>query len=666
MHILSIRNMAEALKQNVIPLVANRPTILLIDDSAQNVYAVARILRDASYNIIDASNAAEGLEKALNEKPDMIILDVQLPDQNGLDLCRKMKANPALQGIPILMTSAAFVEGRDKAHGLDSGADGYLATPFTPLELVATIRSLLRVKAVEAALRASEERYELAMQAMNDGLWEINYNEDNVLFSTRYKSQLGYTHAEFPDDVDFAFRLVHPDDVETTKKALNKVLTGEAPEYRALFRMRHKDGSWRWVDSRGAPVKNEQGEIVRIVGGHSDVTEQKLLEKELTEARVKAENANIAKTEFLTNMSHEIRTPMNAIIGLSHILSTTELTDKQKEFITTLQLSAESLLELINDMLDIARIEENMVEFENLPFSLNEFLDNILSMLSVKAKEKKLELKVIYNGKVSKRFLGDTLRMQQVLVNIINNAIKFTLKGSVKIEVTEKTEASGISKLAFKVIDTGIGIPQDKLYKIFDKFTQVDSSITRKYGGSGLGLSISKALVDKMGGNIHVSSLEGKGTVFTINIPLEVDGSSHNTQIAKNNDASPQGTTERHILLVEDYKPNVLVATTLLSNFGYSYDVAIDGAEALEKLKTNNYDAVLMDVQMPVMDGYEAARQLRAWEKENNKKPIPVIAMTAHALTGDKEKCLAAGMTDYISKPFNANELQEKLVKLTA
>ncbi len=378
-----------------------------------------------------------------------------------------------------------------------------------------------------------------------------------------------------------------------------------------------------------------------------------------------AEKANKAKSDFLANMSHEIRTPMNAIIGLANILLTTKLDEKQKKCVSVLQVSADGLMVLINDLLDIDKIESEVIQLEETPFNMIALLERVVSVMAVRAQEKNIALNVHYDAGLYKTFIGDSARIRQILLNLVGNAVKFTDQGSVSILFENGGKGNGKKELAIVVKDTGIGIPEDKITQIFGKFIQADSSITRKYGGTGLGLAISKALAEQMGGSISVTSEVGIGSAFTLHLSLPVEATESSSALQENIIyLDIQANTKNlPILLVEDYEPNILVATNLLENFGYRYDVAHNGQEALSKFSPAKYSLILLDVEMPLMDGYETTRQIRGFERAGNSSHIPIIAMTAHALKGDREKCLEAGMDDYITKPFNPHQLQAVLIK---
>lgn len=397
----------------------------------------------------------------------------------------------------------------------------------------------------------------------------------------------------------------------------------------------------------------------------TDITSIKKLEASLLLSSRQERAANLAKTEFLAHMSHEIRTPLNVIIGISAILEkTVPLTEKQREFIHTLQVSSDFLKCLIDDLLDFSKIESGDIDIESIPFSMPQVLQEVTDILSTQAKGKHVDL-IVRNNCKSAAFIGDSGKLRQIMINLCSNALKFTETGSISIEVNEEHREELVRNITIIITDTGIGIPAQKLDTIFQKFVQADSSIYRKYGGSGLGLTIVKGLTERMSGTITVESTVGKGSSFIVSIPMRqadhmplLDTSHLPQDIA--------GNRNETILLVEDHKPNILVMTSFLKELGYKYEIATRGKDALKKFSSGQYSLIIMDMQMPKMDGLEAARRIRALEKRKNITPTPILAMTANATGDDKASCLNAGMNDYLSKPFRLQDLKTKLQTLRA
>lgn len=455
-------------------------------------------------------------------------------------------------------------------------------------------------------------------------------------------------------------------DLQNTEKALLNILEDYSEE------KYHSEDSQRALlnilddySEEKINLENTQRAVLNILEDYS-------------EAKEKAEESTKLKEAFLANMSHEIRTPMNAIIGFSDLLSKAKLEDKEKEYVRTIKSAGENLLTIINDILDISKIEAGMMTFEEHTFSVKEIFKSLNVMMMGKAKEKNLDLVFTYDEDVPDVLLGDPTRLTQIIINLTGNAIKFTKKGMVQVHATVLKKNYGSSQsiqehenivVEFSVKDTGIGIPPEKLENIFERFRQAESHTTRKYGGTGLGLSIAKQLVELQGGTLSVKSELNIGSVFSFCIPYKKTFEvlhTHEIPVKKYN---MKELGKLNILLVEDNRLNVMLVMSLFSEYNLKLQVAENGSVGIEKLKENNgstplnkcFDIILMDMEMPVMNGYEAATIIRM-EMKNN---IPIIAMTAHAMAGEKERCLSLGMNDYISKPINANMLFEKMYDLT-
>ena len=390
--------------------------------------------------------------------------------------------------------------------------------------------------------------------------------------------------------------------------------------------------------------------------------EKEVINEQFRIAKEKAEAATRAKSIFLANMSHEIRTPMNGIIGMADLLAQTPLSEEQHDYLNTIILSGRNLLSIINDILDFSKIESNQIELENIPFHLTEQVEEVIKVLTIKANENKVSLNKSFGPGVPAMVKGDPYRLKQVITNLVNNAIKFTFDGKVTIETLLEKDGDRSVKLRVKVIDTGIGISAEAQEKLFKSFSQADSSTTRKYGGTGLGLAISKSLCEMMDGEIGVESELGKGSTFWFTSVFE---KIQDQEIQKASTPTADTETETqpmYILLAEDNLINQKVALMNLQRFGHKVDIAKNGLEAVELSRKNRYDLILMDIQMPEMDGYEATTIIRNDEKlQDKRKPIPIIAMTANSFEGDRERCLTIGMDDFISKPFRINDLLKAL-----
>jgi two-component system, sensor histidine kinase and response regulator len=381
--------------------------------------------------------------------------------------------------------------------------------------------------------------------------------------------------------------------------------------------------------------------------------------------------ANDAKSGFLANMSHEIRTPMNGVIGMIDLLLGTSLTNGQRQFAQTIQSSAYSLLLIINDILDFSKIEAGKMTFEKIDFDLFEVIKNTIDLMATAAHGKGLNLRHQIKENTATNLVGDPTRLRQVLLNLLNNAIKFSEKGEVFLEIVQVSEIFQEVELSFLVHDTGIGMSEEAQAKLFRSFTQADTSTTRKYGGTGLGLAICRKLVELMGGSIQATSVLGKGSVFSFNLQFTKQRAavSNGAALAVSEPCDTESLTFRaklngaRILLAEDGKTNQLVAVQVLQKLGYAADIALNGLEAVEAWQQNSYDIILMDCHMPEMDGYAATRKIRQIEAEGNLRPTKIIAMTASAMLGDRELCIAAGMDDYTTKPVNQHALGVALAK---
>ncbi len=443
--------------------------------------------------------------------------------------------------------------------------------------------------------------------------------------------------------------------------------------------LRHKEGKLTEVLFNGSAYKNKKGKVLGAVVVARDVSEQKQIASELIQAKVTAEKATDvaerakrkaehstriaedavkAKQQFLSNMSHEIRTPMNAIIGFTKVLLKTELTAQQTEYLAAIKLSGKSLIVLINDILDLAKVDAGKMVFEKIPFKLSQSISAMLHLFEPKIQEKNLKLVKEYDNRIPEMLLGDPVRLHQIILNLLSNAVKFTSQGRIVVKVHLVEEDDEKVKVEFAVSDTGIGIANDKLEKIFENFQQAYSGTSRLFGGTGLGLSIVKQLVEPQGGTIHVESNIDKGSTFSF--ILSFDKTNAEAEYETEDVELDLGIKDLKILVVEDIVLNQLLMKTILEDFGFTCDIAGNGEVAIEKLQTKAYDVILMDLQMPVMNGFKATEHIRAIMHSD----VPIIALTADVTTVDLAKCKAVGMNDYIAKPVDERILHNKIVSL--
>ncbi len=434
--------------------------------------------------------------------------------------------------------------------------------------------------------------------------------------------------------------------VESTRKAYH-----EAVE----FQFQCKDGTYKYLEFNSINLKQKEG-LEGLILDCRDISERKRDGEELLRAQK-------AKEQFLANISHEIRTPINGIAGMAELLSQNPTAEETITYLNAIKSAANNLKVIINDILDLASIESGKLKFERIGFNLKDLLSSLIDTFQVQVREKGIELRLELDEDAHTILIGDPVRLNQVLINLIGNAIKFTHNGSIRVRCLVERKHRRKYDMRFDVVDTGIGIPKDKLETIFESFSQADESVTRKYGGTGLGLTIVKQLVELQGGYIDVSSVEDKGSTFSVHIPYsigsseDIAGAARTPQIASHRDS----LKNINLLLVEDNDINRLYATSILKTWGCRVEPAENGYVAVEKIKNTDFDIVLMDVQMPVMDGFEATKAIRLGDPPKNG--IPIIALTANATRKDTEKCLAAGMNDCIAKPFTPEDLFRMLFK---
>lgn len=533
----------------------------------------------------------------------------------------------------------------------------------------------------EEMLRTSARRFELAITGSSDGIFDLNAAEQRIYYTRQFYSILGLPESSEGILINDLKRLVHPDDQEAFSERLQASLTNQTSEYADTYRLKHAEGRWIWVNSRGRVIRDHRNRVERIVGGTSDITYMRIYQEKVEAEKDAALRADKAKSAFLAHISHEIRTPLTAIVGVADIMKAKQdnLTDKQKKLVDVLRVSAISLRELLTGILDFSRIESGALVLDERRVNLMELIKEVESIASVSAQEK--HLKLVTNLDEIKGITAwlDPVRLRQILVNLVGNAVKFTATGFVELSASV-TMLSGTQFIKIEVKDTGIGISEDKQKTIFERFVQANSDISTRFGGTGLGLSISRDLAKLMGGSIKVESKMGEGSTFTLFLPLlhapDDSSAAHEKDIANQNTINKKmedkhrdrlraiAAGEKRVLLAEDYEGNIIIISSLLEDAGLVCDIAHDGLEAIEKWNQRHYDVVLMDIKMPKMDGFAAATEIRRLEAVEGVARTPIICMTAHAMLTTQEKHEEVGMDGFLSKPVTSDELLSALEKV--
>jgi PAS domain S-box-containing protein len=536
--------------------------------------------------------------------------------------------------------------------------------------VVGAVIDVTERKSSEAAMLELEERLERAVHGTSDALWEWDTATHDMWIAPRLRELLGYEETDPLPTTTLEFAgYVHKEDGRKILDSARRHLAQGTP-HDVEVRLRRKDGTYDWVRIRGVAEPQREGQHRRMSGSIQVITEKKRTELALIEATNAAASANRAKSEFLANMSHEIRTPMNGVIGMTQLLADTRLSAAQREYVEMIRSSGETLLKLINDILDVSKVEAGRMDLESLDVDLRTTVSEAVATLGAQAAAKGLALKAGVGPDVPSAVRTDPTRLRQVLFNLVGNAIKFTSRGSITLDVSLESADDVRALVRFSVRDTGIGIPPDRLDRLFKSFSQVDSSTTRHFGGTGLGLSIVRQLADLMGGSVGVESELGRGSVFWFTAQFELASDDHRVPNQQPRLNQPPAAVARqtfpgaHVLLVEDNTVNQKVAQRYLEKLGVSCDVARNGQEGIEAWHKGTYDLILMDCQMPVMDGFEATREIR--RQERHGKHVPIVALTANALASDRQNCLAAGMDEHLAKPLELARLEECLAQFVA
>ncbi len=497
------------------------------------------------------------------------------------------------------------------------------------------------------ALEVAHRRLALSLRAGKLATWEWQLATNTNYMDDAWLGMLGYRRGDIPETYESFRSLMHPDDIAAMEEGVARYLSGEAEFYEADFRLRARDGSWRWIHAGGLGIEfDDDGRPTHMVGIHRDTTEER--------------GAGQARQDFISTVSHELRTPIDAIIGMSLLALRTDPEAPQRDYLEKIVKSSEFLLHVINDILDFSKLEAGKLVLESRPFLLDDVLSRVVEIVGVNAAGKELGLSVSVQPETPRQLIGDRLRLEQILINLASNAVKFTDRGEIVLSVRIAHLDADAAELVFSIRDSGIGITPEELEHLFLPFSQADSSTTRRYGGTGLGLAICRQLVELMGGRIWAESTPGAGSDFMCALRFDRDllAQAPARDIQRYLAPPPAALRGKRVLVAEDNAFNRQVIVELLGDAGMEVGVAVDGRDAVAQALTQCFDAILMDIQMPVLDGLSAARQLRSTP---GMEQLPIIAMTAHGMAEDWQKSLAAGCDDHLTKPVAPQRLYAAL-----
>jgi PAS domain S-box-containing protein len=643
-----------------------KPTVLVLDDESLILASLEHLFED-DYQVHTTTDAVTALRLVVEHDIAVILCDERMPGLSGHEFLRRVKE--VSKATRLMISGYADLSALTQA--VNSGQIfAYVSKPWDPITLKATVGAAV----VQFRLVHEIDHERELLRALMENSPDLIYFKDRQFRFTR----VNQAHALALGAGDSAECVGRTDsDYFESEDALRwrmqeeKIVRSGEPQIDRIEQVKGFQGNPCWMSTTKVPMFDLVGRVSGIAGISRDITALKNSEIMLREEKASAELANRAKSEFLTTMSHEMRTPMNAILGMADVLCESPLNQEQRDYVRIFQKAGANLLDLINNVLDLSKVESGRFELESIGFHLGAVLDKSIEMMAPRARDRGLELSLEILPGVAMELVGDPNRLGQILVNLIGNAVKFTAQGSVTVRVeperVERDRAGAGSWLRFSVADTGIGIAADKTEMIFENFTQADSSTTRRYGGTGLGLAISKGLVERMGGRIACTSEAGKGSTFFFTAPFEIGKETEIVKAAEPaaavfppaESAGPHPVTR--ILIAEDSEDNLFLTKAYLKDCGFALDIAENGRIAVEKAISGSAQLVLMDVQMPVMDGLQATHAIREWEAETGAPPMPILALTAHATAEAVARSLAAGCTEHLTKPIKKATLLEAI-----
>jgi PAS domain S-box-containing protein len=632
--------------------------ILIVDDREENIVALEALLKRNDIKLFSTTSPNEALKMAWEHNIAIALVDVQMPEINGFEFVEMLKSNPRTRDILVIFVTAISKETKYVVKGLGVGAVDYLYKPLDPYVTSAKVDSFIQLARAQAEIRLKNEElenYSLVVKNSADIICIVDAETLRIkTINPACETILGFRQAELVGQsiVDRA--------TDEDKPAFRKRLGEIIKENLKLAVL-----DYQFTTFSKNPISVECRVSYRnktLFFNINDVTPQKSYQSQLIKSKEAAEIGKKAKETFLANMSHELRTPINGIIGLTSLLRKTPVNDQQSSMLDLLEVSSQSLLGVINDVLDISKIDAGKFSIIRSPSNLKDLIQSVYRLLKFKADEEHIEFFLHVDPEIPDYLMIDSLRLNQILMNLLSNAIKFTKRGYVKLTVALLKKESEKVQLQFSVEDTGIGIPKHRLKDIFESFEQADDDTSNKYGGTGLGLAIVKKLIELKGGELTVDSRIGNGSVFTFTNWYTVAAKPRD-QKTKIIGGPLRSFTDIKVLVAEDNLVNQFMLTKILNDWKVQVEMVNNGHKAIEKLKENHYDIILMDTHMPEMNGYQAARKIRI-EFDEPKRSIPIISLSAATFDHEQQEALASGMNDVLAKPFQPQHLHEKMEKL--
>lgn len=632
--------------------------ILIVDDREENIIALEALLERDDIKLFSTTSPNEALKIAWETNIAIALVDVQMPEMDGFELVEMLKSNPRTKDILVIFVTAISKEAKYAVKGLGTGAVDYLYKPLDPYITSAKVDSFVQLARTQADVRQKNEElqnYALVVKNSADIISSVDAQSLRIMdINPTVEKIMGFRAAELVGKsiVDLAIEEHQPG----FRKKLGEIIKDNLSFAIFEFKFETFDKRVMWVECRAA----YRNKIIFI--NISDISPQKSYQEQLIKSKENAEYSKKVKETFLANMSHELRTPVNGIIGITALLRKTGLNEQQLGMLDLLDTSSKSLLGVINDVLDISKIEAGKFSIIRAANNVYDIVKSVFNLLKFKADENNIEFLLEIEEEVPQYLMIDSLRLNQILMNLISNALKFTERGYVKLKIVVLQKHNDKVKIKFIVEDTGIGIPADRLNKIFESFEQAEDDTSNKYGGTGLGLTIVKKLAELKGGELTVSSQVGRGSTFNFTNWYTIAVKPKEKITAKGDKTLPPFNNVR-VLVAEDNMVNQFMLSKILKDWNVEVDMVDNGRKVIDKLTDRNYDIILMDTHMPEMNGYQAAKTIRV-DFEEPKRSIPIISLSAASYDHEQQEAISAGMNDVLSKPFMPYQLHEKMSRL--